>query len=120
MSEWSAFDALLTSPFKRGYVNLGGVSLYIRHAPRLLDGQRIDSLLQIANIEAESPGSGAFSALLPQIEASAKAAGIGWIYIENVLQERFRLFWLRQGYHRVDASRGPYDFCYAKRLTSKG
>jgi len=120
VSQWQALEGLLSASHKRGHIHINGVTLYVRHAPRMIEREVIDSVLQLASIEADVPGAGAFTTLLPALESAVAQAGIQWIYVENVLEERFRAFWLRNGYHRVDASRSEYDFCYAKHLDLKG
>ena len=95
-------NAILAEHSTRGNVRLGTIDLYVRHSSMHIEGVQEKSVFQLASIDARTPGTGAFSSLLPQLENSAKQAGIEWIFVENVLNKRFRKFWEAQGYQRVN------------------
>ena len=95
-------NAILAEHSTNGNVRLGTIDLYVRHGSTYIDGVMESSVFQLANIAARTPGTGAFTSLLPQLEVAAKQAGVDLIFVENVLNKRFRKFWETQGYHRVN------------------
>lgn len=83
----------------RAWVEHNGFkSMYVRVTKRYINGNLIDTI-DIANIEAEHPGNGAFRNLILHLTNS-------WpqyiIYVESVLEDRFRQGLLRMGFKQVE------------------
>lgn len=96
-------NAILAQPDAAGSLRYGKINFYVRNpAQFMIDGVVQTAVLQLATIDADKPGKGALTSLLPQIEDAARQAGSNWIYVENVIHERFGLYWERQGYQRVN------------------
>lgn len=83
-------------------------SLYVRFGPRFLGGVKHPRVLDIASIEARVYGRGAFTKLLETLK------GRGFqIYVESVLNERFKFKLLRLGFTEVGES--YYLLCAEKK-----
>jgi hypothetical protein len=78
--------------------------LYVRKARRYLDGEMIE-VLDIARIEAETPGSGAFTRLSERLLAK----GIN-LFVESVQNPRFEKKLLKLGFLPLKT----HPFCYYK------
>lgn len=72
--------------------------MYVRVTKRYIEGKFVDTI-DLANIEAEHPGNGAFRNLILHLTNS-------WpqyiIYVESVLEDRFRKGLLRMGFKQVE------------------
>lgn len=89
-------DEFLTEKtFRNSYVREPGFShLYVRLGPRFLYNIKYENVLDIANLEAEVPGAGAFTRLSQRLLAQ------GYIlYVESVMQPRFAHKLLELGFH---------------------
>jgi hypothetical protein len=88
------------------------VSLYIRSGDIIvsmgLEGYlwRCSKVIQIANIEAEHPGNGAFGRLVDDLVLRGLA-----VFVENVHNPRFGPKLLRMGFVPVNTASGP-NFLY--------
>ena len=92
-------------PFN-AYVNAPGfATFYVRRSSRVLDGELVDHVLDLANIEAEVPGNGAFT----KLTTSLIKRGIP-LYVENVLNSRFDKKLLSLGFTRLDSPGAPSFF----------
>jgi hypothetical protein len=90
----------------RSYVTEPGFSsLYLRKSIRYINSKPYENVLQIANCTAETPGDGAFTALIEKIELKWS----GPIFIEQVLSERFAVGLLKLGFVPVNLE--DQDFC---------
>lgn len=91
---------------KNAYVKVLGLKeLYVRRSHRLLDGVWIDSVLDIARIEATKPGKGVFTALVTRL----LERGIP-LYVECVQNKRFVKKLEAMGFTRVLGLEGPPSF----------
>jgi len=77
--------------------------LYCRKGPMYLpfpgpELVRITPLLQIANLTAKKPQTGAFTRLIAKIESAVKTN----IFVENVFNENFAAALPRMGFIRLD------------------
>lgn len=77
------------------YVSEPGWSLYVRKTTRMLGGNRIELVLDLANIEATVKDRGTFFDLLVRIRKKYPE----WtIFVENVLTPRFSIYLERRGF----------------------
>ena len=84
---------------RNAYVDAPGFrSCYVRLTKRPIKGQVRDPVLDLANIEAEEPGKGAFSALVAQLRKDWPTLGL---YVESVLNPRFETKLLEMGFEPV-------------------
>lgn len=74
----------------------GFKGLYIRMTQRYIQGKMWNPVLDIANVEAKSPGSGAFTSLVQRLQEQYPHMGL---FVECVLNERFRSKLLALGFH---------------------
>jgi hypothetical protein len=100
LDEFIAIPA--ASPFfqDRAWVTEPGFrALYVRKGSRYIggvgiEGRRYNHVFELASIDAENPGEGAFKKLLEKLELVWK----GPIFIESVLSVRFGSALLRMGF----------------------
>jgi len=77
--------------------------LYVRLTERSLEEKLIFPVLDVADIEAEDPGGGAFSRLVERLFARGLS-----LYVESVGNPRFAQKLLRMGFkHRPGSPKGP-------------
>jgi len=93
-------DAFLKEAAKSGkgheYVRFPGFkSLYVRYVTRYIAGEFIHPVIDLANLEAKSPGKGAFGELHSHLRLNYPEC---WLYVENVLNPRFAKKLLKMGY----------------------
>jgi hypothetical protein len=74
-------------------------SLYVRVTKRPIGGVLYDPVIDLANITAKNPGNGAFRMLVGEIRREWPKATI---FVESVLDERFRGGLLRMGFKRIE------------------
>lgn len=90
----------------RSYVLESGFSsLYLIKGIRYINSRLYENVLQIANCTAETPGFGAFTALIEKLEQKWN----GPIFVEEVLSEQFAVGLLRLGFVPVNLK--DQDFC---------
>ncbi len=92
------------------------MNLYVRKSRRHVDGEAYDAL-DIASIVVYKKGQGTFTAFLTEIE---QACPYPVIYIENVLEMRFRKFLLGKGYKRNHHSDDPPSYYKRKEIVDVG
>ena len=81
----------------------GWKSLYVRRTSRYTNGLFRHLVLDLANIEAEKPGHGAFRALVSRLRRDYPK----WtLYVESVLSKQFIAGLEKMGFHRVG---GPFE-----------
>ena len=83
----------------------GFATFYVRRTSRILNGELVHHVLDLANIEAEVPGQGAFTKLSTNI----LERGIP-LYVECVMYQRFALKLERMGFIRLDHPGRPSFF----------
>lgn len=83
----------------------GWKSLYVRVSQRYIDGRVLRMVIDLANIEAFKPGTGAFRNLVTHLRKTYPQATI---YVEQVLSQRFQEGLLRLGFTR----RGDFEPSY--------
>ena len=91
--------------------------LYVRYGRKFLLGAWHDNFLDIANVEAVSPGNGAFSRLLEKVQADWPDTGI---YVECVLNARFAAWLLRWGFESNGLILSPSFYLLRARLSLLG
>ncbi len=85
---------MLKAPKARGHVALGGVHLYLRVTRRVdPNSNSFHDTLEIASVEVEERGRGAFSRFLVRLLKELGRV----LYVENVMEERFQAYWERLG-----------------------
>lgn len=96
------FKELLEAKFRNAWIVEMGVTAYLRITRRYLGGQVVDTI-DVANVKVETPfkkGRGVFTAFLEHMEEEGVRLN-RVVYVENVLEERFRQFFRRRGYTEV-------------------
>ena len=85
----------------------GFSSLYVRYGSfRYVDEMRMEPLLDLASLNAEEPGKGAFTKLHKHLRVHHPDL---WLYVESVLNERFEKKLEKVGYIRHE---GKYPPCF--------
>lgn len=82
----------------------GWKSLYVRVSQRLVDHGMITTI-DLANLEATTPGRGTFKKLVIHIQQYYPDTTI---FVESVLQERFGHGLMRMGFKKVDSLNNFY------------
>jgi hypothetical protein len=82
---------------------LRGLDIYLRRGWHSLPGLDVHFMVDMPNITASEPGSGAFTDVLEFIESLVRSEcpGIFGTFIENVIEERFQAFLERRGYIKI-------------------
>jgi hypothetical protein len=91
--------------FERLYVRKGPVYLPVPPVGKLI---KVEPLLQIANLTAKKPRTGAFTRLLYKIGYSIDAH----VFVENVLDEGFAGALDRMGFVRVNVNQDGNPPCF--------
>lgn len=81
-------------PFNAYVREPGFRSLYVRMTQRVLHSKKYSVVLDIANVEAEQPGRGAFTKLIERLPGK----GLQLVYVELVHNKRFHQKLLRMGF----------------------
>jgi hypothetical protein len=69
--------------------------IYVRVNPRMIDGVMQPMVIDLANIEAKKPGSGAFRALVTHLQETYPKVPI---YVEQVQTDSFAAILLHMGF----------------------
>lgn len=99
------------------WIRAGHIRAYVRYGPRVLrlHQNMMVPTLEIATVElpVRQQGRGKFTRWLTQtVEPAADDRGL-YVYVENVLNKRFAMFWLqRPGY--VQVSPDPDVPCFLR------
>lgn len=96
--------------FRNAYLKHRYFSVYVRIGKRLINNVVYKSF-EIANVsvkQVRKRGKGHFTEFLKEIEASLVDTDITVLYIENVFNERFQMFFHELGFDETDEQ---YDFC---------
>ena len=83
----------------------GWKSLYVRVSQRYIDCQLIRTVIDLANLEAATPGRGTFKKLVAHIRVNYPETTI---FVESVLEERFGHGLMRMGFAKVDGLNNFY------------
>lgn len=94
----------------RAWIKAPGLKVYVRKSHRCLDLSDegygpLARTLDLANVEADDPGHGAFTAWFPEFEALAEELNRR-IFIESVLNRRLRAWFERHGYRENPIGKG--------------
>lgn len=93
---------------QNAYVRYPGFkSLYIRHSQRYINREIASPVLDLANLEAKTPGKGAFTKLFNHLR---KAYPEFWLYAKSVLNPRFEKKLMSLGF--IQCSEGPAPSFY--------
>jgi hypothetical protein len=104
ISPYPTFDEFMCSGARNAYVNAPGFAeLYVRHARRVL-AQNWRQTIDLARMEAVSPGNGAFTALLDHVRTLYPDY---WIFVECVQNRRFEAKLLSLGFTQHDDTISP-------------
>jgi hypothetical protein len=101
----------LDSKDRNGWLQYGTLHVYVRKSRRRIEGESLQPCLDIATAECKTPGQGGFSNFLAHAIALCP---FEYIYIENVLEERFQQFFLKHGFIRDQHH--PSDYCFYKKV----
>ena len=97
---------LALNTHSNSYVSEPGFrELYVRKGFRYLDGKRVECV-DLARIEAEDPGAGAFTKLAERLLTKYT------VYVESVLNPRFAKKLLREGWTMVGGTECPSFYLY--------
>lgn len=107
-------DEFLVSALRNGYIRcrVAGITytVYIRKGQRIIDGVFYKQVLDIGNIRASRPGTGAFPLLLDQIRGAIIPLGFAGIYVESVLNDRFAIRLEELGFLMVNLNYGTPNY----------
>lgn len=93
---------------KNQYVEFEGFdSIYVRFGRRYIGNVDVDNVLDIANLTASHPGSGAFTRMIRHLESRWPELTI---YVECVLNERFANHLACDGWHPISHAMGSKSF----------
>ena len=92
----------IDSKFRNIWLEAGDLRVYVRKSKRLIDDLYVDAL-DIASVEVLScsRGKGVFTKFLDECEALEMP-----LYIENVMDGRFRKFFVSRGYRSLEQRSG--------------
>lgn len=93
---------------RNGEVKEHGLLAYVRITERWWPTGRVPTI-EIARVSVRTPGQGLFTAFLHGVECIA-AARERTVYIENVIDERFRNFFRKRGYTECEGGFGTRSF----------
>jgi hypothetical protein len=98
---------------KREWVDAPGFAcMYVRLGPKgiVIDGrcETFEKVLQLAAFEVEEKGQGTFTRFITKLMSESEYP----IFVESVLEERFRNFFERMGFTKVDDSTICASFFY--------
>lgn len=102
LSPWAKdfFEKILAfhASYKRNeWIVCKDFKIYIRKSKR-----RHGYMFDIATVEVSNPGKGTFKGLLFIIEPLAIAFGFDGIFVENVMDDRFKAFFVKNGWTREE------------------
>lgn len=118
----NAIRTMLTDGPRNQWLHGRGLSIYVRVSRRIISQPSHHSLrsikppilrtFDIANVECAFKGRGIFTKFLGELEDLSQASpAIDCIYIENVLNSQFAVFFRKRGYTEL----GPPDTpCFYK------
>lgn len=90
-------EALVDGKARNGWVSGGGLKLYARAGYHMIEG-KITKCLDLASVEAEHPGNGAFTLLIEWVEQTLLPAHGGVVFVESIINPRFAEWLQRRGY----------------------
>jgi hypothetical protein len=98
---------------RNGEVKEHGLIAYLRMSERYLISANVEprraATIDIARVSVQTPGQGLFKQFLHGVECIA-AARERTVYIENVVDERFREFFRKRGYTECEGGFGTRSF----------
>jgi hypothetical protein len=103
-------DQFMFSDYKNQWLKQSGWRyLYVRKGRRCFSGVFYGKVIDLANIEARKPGSGAFTKLIQHLQEAYP----DWsIYVENVMPKRFQKHLRKAGWIEVDYEGSGQVFSY--------
>lgn len=94
-------DAFIKSGHRNSWIyqliNGHGYNIYVRKSVRYIESS-MQTSLDLANIEADIPGTGSLRNLLDLFEKSSSKAELQIVYVENVHNKRLAEFLKRRSY----------------------
>ncbi len=82
-------------------------TFYLRRGPRFVRGVRYERVIDLANIEAKNPGTGAFTRLVKHLRDTYPDIGL---YVESVMNRRFKEYLPKLGF--VCAMDNEFSPCF--------
>lgn len=98
--------ALLRGDARNGWVHGGGLKLYLRRGYHMINDE-ITMCIDVANVAADNPGNGAFTAFLDWLEPSV-ALHSGVVFVENILSPRLHQYLEARGYQPHGQTQGGH------------
>lgn len=83
------------------WIRVNRMHAYLRYGQRYIDGIRFNHVLDIANIRADKPGTGAFKELILYLRTRRPELNI---YVECVQTKKFECGLLRLGFTEVSGA----------------
>ena len=94
-----ALAVFLSSGKRNEWLHGRDIKIYVRRSQRLIDGQ-LRSCFDLANIQAKKPGNGSWTRLIENVQKNPTIRKeFDFIFIENVLTERFAGWFRRNDWH---------------------
>ena len=96
----ATLNEFLLSPQRNAWVELDQpISLYVRKAKRVIEGNQVDTFdLATVEVEESQRGQGMFKSLLEKVELLAKDHGFDGVFVESIQEPKLLDFLLRRGY----------------------
>lgn len=98
--------ALLRGDARSGWVHGGGLKLYLRRGYHMINGE-IRLCLDVANVTADNPGRGAFTAFLDWLEPTVQPHSAA-IFVESILNPSLHTYLEKRGYQPHGATQGGH------------
>lgn len=116
MSALNELRLLLRQTRASKWIYFDGIKIYFRVTFIVYENENIKKSLQLASMEADSPGKGTLKSLLPIIEKEALLANIPILMIENVLTKQLKLYLEKNNWVEDSQSNNTYDVCLYKKI----
>lgn len=109
-------EEFIVSKIWNKWINTPLADVYVRKSRRIGPNERIIvKTLDVASITMHEEGRGTFHGLLPEIMKLINRHGIDYVYIENVLDERFAKYLARHGGKQTGQAWAPPSFFFRAR-----
>lgn len=108
----------LASPYRNAWVTEDHMGIYVRKGVHCINGKSA-STFDIATIEIEEgyQGKGLFTAYLARLTLD----GFEYVYVENVLEEEFRVSLRKKGFIEVNSRftdlNSGFELCFYRKVT---
>lgn len=102
-----AATALMDGKLRNGWFSDAGLKVYLRCGFHRVEADSIAKCLDIANVEADEPGKGAFTLFLNTMEELvSKHPTVHYVFVESIQNPRLTAFLRERGYHQQVVAHG--------------